>query len=165
MRRRTKGQPIGGALAWRVPVPGVFLRQCVRHGGEELRHLHQRPLQPAEDGLQILGMRRLVGLHAEDPLPGHARGDAAHGAGGPCHPAQLAEDGAAGSSDIAFRAVIAIALQFVDKARDHVQAALPEAGVGGIEPEGRQQLLVPQGAAGPQQVEVFLLEVRTVPSR
>ena len=47
---------------------GVFRRQCVGHSGEELRHLHQRPLQAAEDGAQVLGVAGAVGLDAEHAL-------------------------------------------------------------------------------------------------
>ena len=71
----------------------VLLRQGVRHGGKELRHLHQRPLQAAEDRLQVLRMRRLVRADAEEMPPRHPRRDAAHGARGARHPAHLAEEG------------------------------------------------------------------------
>jgi hypothetical protein len=70
----------------------VFLRQRLRHGGQELRHLHQRALQPAEHLLQALGMRVLVGLDAEEAFARDARRDAAHRARGADHPTHLAEE-------------------------------------------------------------------------
>ena len=44
------------------------------------------------------------------------------------------------------------------KPADHVQAAPPERRVGGVQPERRQQLAVPLGAARPQHVQVLGLE-------
>ncbi len=58
---------------------GVLGGERVGHGGQELRHLHQRALQAAQDGAQILGMRRAVGLDAEHALARDACGDTAHG--------------------------------------------------------------------------------------
>jgi hypothetical protein len=69
----------------------VLRRQRVRDGGEELRHLHQRALQPAENRREVTRVRGAVGADAEEALAGDARGDAAHRAGGARHPAQLAE--------------------------------------------------------------------------
>ena len=43
-------------------------------------------------------------------------------------------------------------------ALDHRKAHLPEARIAGIEAEGRQQLLVPLGAAGLEHGEILLLE-------
>ncbi len=70
---------------------GIFRRQCVRHGGEELRHLHQRAFQPAKDGAQILCMAGPVGLHTEHPLPGQAGGNAANRGGSAGHSADFAK--------------------------------------------------------------------------
>ena len=47
---------------------GIFLGQRVGDGGENLRHLHQRPLQPAQRLLQPLGMLGAVQLQAEIAL-------------------------------------------------------------------------------------------------
>ena len=74
---------------------GVFGGKRVGHGGQELRHLHQRTLQAAQDGAQVLGVRGAVGLDAEHALARNARGDTAHGAGGPRHAAEFAEQIAA----------------------------------------------------------------------
>src|SRR5487761_2404508 len=71
MRRRTKGQPIGGEFE------SVFGGEHVRDGGQELRHLHQRAFQSTQDGAQVFRMRGAVGLDAEHALAGQARGDAA----------------------------------------------------------------------------------------
>src|SRR5688500_11463322 len=45
-------------------------------------------------------------------------------------------------------------LQIVDEATNHAQPLVPEGGIGCIQPEGRQQLAVPQGAAGRQHLQV-----------
>ena len=74
---------------------GVLGGQRVGNGGQELRHLHQRALQAAQDGAQILGVRGAVGLDAEHALARNAGGDAAHGAGGARHAAEFAEQIAA----------------------------------------------------------------------
>ena len=69
----------------------VFRRQRVRYGGEELRDLHERAFEPAQDGFQILGMRAAIGFDAEHFGAGDAGGDAADGARGAGHAAQFAE--------------------------------------------------------------------------
>ena len=74
---------------------GVFGGQRIGHGGQELRHLHQRTFQAAQDGAQVLGMRGAVGLDAEHALARNACGDAADGAGGARHAADFAEQVAA----------------------------------------------------------------------
>ena len=74
---------------------GVLGGQRVGHGGQELRHLHQRALQAAQDGAQILGVRGAVGLDAEHTLARNACGDAAHGTGRARHAAKFAEQIAA----------------------------------------------------------------------
>ena len=74
---------------------GVFHRQGVRDRGEELGHLHQRALQPAEHGAQILGMRGTIGFDAEHPRAGDARRDAADGTGGARHATEFTEQVAA----------------------------------------------------------------------
>ena len=56
-----------------------------------MRHLHQRALQPAEDRAQIFRVGRAIGLDAEHPRAGDARGDAADRAGGARHAADFAE--------------------------------------------------------------------------
>src|SRR5262245_44705187 len=50
-------------------------------------------------------------------------------------------------------------LQLIDEARDDAEALVPEGGIGGVEAERRQKLLVPLHAAGAQHVEVLGLEV------
>ncbi len=61
----------------------IFLGQGVRDRGEELSHLHQRPLDAAERGLQIGGVAFAVDRHAEIALAGEARGEPAHRAADP----------------------------------------------------------------------------------
>ena len=56
---------------------GVFRRQGVGHGGEELRHLHQRPLDAAERGAQLRRVAGPVELEAEIARPGKAHGEPA----------------------------------------------------------------------------------------
>ena len=56
---------------------GVFRRQGVGHGGEELRHLHQRPLDAAERGAQLRRVAGPVELEAEIARPGKANGEPA----------------------------------------------------------------------------------------
>src|ERR1700739_3781476 len=46
-------------------------------------------------------------------------------------------------------------LELVDKAGDHRQALVPEGRVGGVEPERREQLLMPLGTAGAQHIEIL----------
>src|SRR5262249_47384448 len=49
-------------------------------------------------------------------------------------------------------------LELIDEAADHAEALVPEGGVGGVEAERRQQLLVALGAAGAQHVQILLGE-------
>ena len=74
---------------------GVFGGECVGHGGEELRHLHQRTFQAAQDGAEILGVAAAVGLDAEHALARDARCDATDGARGARHATDFTEQVAA----------------------------------------------------------------------
>ena len=56
---------------------GVFRRQGIGDGGEQLRHLHDRTLQAAERGGEPDGIGGAVALRADQALADHARGDAA----------------------------------------------------------------------------------------
>ena len=56
----------------------VFRRQQVRHGGEQLRHLHDRALQAAERLGERVGARQVLALEPEEARAGEARRDAAH---------------------------------------------------------------------------------------
>ncbi len=62
---------------------GIFLGQRVGDGGEDLRHLHQRPLEPAERRPELGGMDVAVDLEPEIALAGQARGQPAHRAADP----------------------------------------------------------------------------------
>ena len=73
----------------------VFGGQRIRHRGQELRHLHQRTFQTAQNSAQVLGMCGTVGLDAEHTLARHARGDATNGTRGTRHAADLTEQVAA----------------------------------------------------------------------
>ena len=64
----------GGRLQLRQ-LAGVFGRQRLGDGGQQLRHLHQRALEAAERGCQIDGATRAVVLDAEQALAGDARRD------------------------------------------------------------------------------------------
>ena len=57
---------------------GIFRRQGVGDGGQDLRHLHDRALQPAKCVAKIGGMFGPVDLEPEIPLAGHARGKPGH---------------------------------------------------------------------------------------
>jgi hypothetical protein len=50
----------------------IFGRQRIRNGGDELRHLHDRALEPAERGRKLERVLALVGTHAEKARPGEA---------------------------------------------------------------------------------------------
>ncbi len=69
----------------------VLGRQRIRYGGQELRHLHQRTLKPAQDRPEIFCMRGPIGLQPEHTRTGHACGDTAHGPRSARHPAQLTD--------------------------------------------------------------------------
>src|SRR5690606_6289882 len=51
-------------------------------------------------------------------------------------------------------------LQFVDQSLDHRQPLRPEGWVGGVEAEGLQEFGMVLAAAGPEEVEILLLEAR-----
>ena len=55
----------------------VFRRHRVGNGGEQLRHLHDRPFEAAERGGKRDGVALAAALRADQPLAGDARGDAA----------------------------------------------------------------------------------------
>ncbi len=157
MRRRTKLQPIAGAFGLQLrQLLGVFRRQRVGHGGQELRHLHQRALQPAQDRAQVFRMRGAIGLDAEHARAGDPRGDAAHRARGARHPPQLAEQ-RAGFVPLGHQPVASSSSM---KPAITSRPLLPERRVRRVQPERRQQLLVPLRAAGAQHVEILRLEPR-----
>ncbi len=56
---------------------GVFRRQRVGNGGEQLRHLHDRTFEAAERGGERQRVAGAAARGAEEALAGHARGDAA----------------------------------------------------------------------------------------
>ena len=56
---------------------GVFGRQEVRHGRDELGELHQRPFEATERRRQIGGVPLVAEIAAEEPGARHLRGDAA----------------------------------------------------------------------------------------
>ena len=56
---------------------GVFRRQRVRDGGEELRHLHDRALEAAERLRQRRRIRGALPFEAEQPGTGDPRRDPA----------------------------------------------------------------------------------------
>ena len=60
--------------------PCVFARQRLRHGRQELRHLHQRSLEAAQGGAQLGGVAFAVDPDAEIALAGHPGGQPADGA-------------------------------------------------------------------------------------
>ncbi|WP_255542701.1 hypothetical protein [Azospirillum sp. INR13] len=62
---------------------GVFLRQGVGDGGQDLRHLHQRPLQPAECGPQFRGVAFALHADSQHALARQARGQPANGGADP----------------------------------------------------------------------------------
>ena len=79
MRRRTNGQPIAGAFDWSWISSRTYSSgKRVGDRGEQLRHLHQRPLDAAERGLQIGGMAPAIDRHAEIALAGEPRRESAH---------------------------------------------------------------------------------------
>ena len=68
---------------WRVGLQlrqlvGIFRWQRIRHSGQELRHLHQRAFQSAEDDLEVLGMPGTIGFDPERAFPDHPCGDPAN---------------------------------------------------------------------------------------
>src|SRR5687767_12442014 len=58
----------------------IFLGQSVRNGGHDLRHLHERSLEPAQSCLQISGVPGAIDLEAKIALPRYARRQPADGA-------------------------------------------------------------------------------------
>ena len=62
---------------------GVFLGQRLRDRRQQLRDLHQRPLEAAERRPQLLGMRGAVDVDAEEARAREPRRQAAHRAGHP----------------------------------------------------------------------------------
>ena len=83
MRRRTNGQPIAGALACNVhQFADIFVGQRVGDRGEQLRDLHQRPLDAAQRRLEVGRVPLAVDRHAQialgpepRPEPRHRRPD------------------------------------------------------------------------------------------
>ncbi len=73
-----EGPAHGRGLALQLTELGdIFRRQRLGDGGEQLRHLHDRPLQAAERGGQRRGILVAGGIEPKQPPPGDARGDAA----------------------------------------------------------------------------------------
>src|SRR3546814_15847437 len=58
---------------------GVLARQGIGNGGEDLRRLHQRPLEAAERRLQVRGMPAAVEPTAKVTGAANLGGDPAHG--------------------------------------------------------------------------------------
>ncbi len=56
---------------------GVFRGQRVGDGGQKLRHLHDRALQPAERCRELRGILAAIEIEAKKARSGHPRGDAA----------------------------------------------------------------------------------------
>ncbi len=56
----------------------IFLRQGIGNGRQDLRHLHQRPLQAAKRLFQVLGMFAFVEVHAEIARAGEPGADTRH---------------------------------------------------------------------------------------
>ena len=57
---------------------GVFGRQRIRDGGQELRHLHDRPFQPAERRRQLHRIAGAIERKPEQPRARQPRRHAAH---------------------------------------------------------------------------------------
>ena len=55
----------------------IFGRQRVRHGGHELRHLHDRALEAAERRRELHRVAATIEREPEEARTGHARGNAA----------------------------------------------------------------------------------------
>jgi hypothetical protein len=73
-----KGPSHGRRLALQLDqLIGVFRRQCIGNGGEQLRHLHDRTFQAAECGGELECVRRAVERHAKKPRAGKTRGGTA----------------------------------------------------------------------------------------
>ena len=73
MRRRTNAGPIGGACDCSCDSScGVLGRQRLGDGGQQLRHLHDRPLEAAERRGQRRGVLAVVGVRPKcaGPQPG-----------------------------------------------------------------------------------------------
>jgi hypothetical protein len=70
--------PHGRRLALQLDqLVGVFGRQRIGNGGEQLRHLHDRTFQAAQRGGELERVRRTVERHAKETRAGKARGRAA----------------------------------------------------------------------------------------
>ena len=146
-----RASPSAGALACSCASSrGIFRRQRVGDGGDELRRLHQRPLQAAQRRLQLGRVLVAVELAAEIALAGQPRRQAADRR---CRPGRSGRAGRRGEL-LARRPCVGSShlsqlLELVDEARDDAQALVPEAGIGGVEAERRQQLLVPLACRRP----------------
>ena len=69
----------GGRLALQLgELGGVFGRQRIRDGGDELRHFHDRALEAAERGRKLDGALAAVEIHAEEARAGETRRHPAH---------------------------------------------------------------------------------------
>ena len=88
MRRRTNGQPIAGAFDLELDqLADIFLGQRVGDRREQLRHLHQRPLDPAERRLQIGRVAPAIDRNAEIALARRAAPPARPSRSTPAHSA------------------------------------------------------------------------------
>ena len=75
MRRRTKGRPIGGACVCSCrELRRVLRRKRLRNRREQLRHLHDRALEPAKRRRQRRGLAVAVGMEPEQTSRGDAGG-------------------------------------------------------------------------------------------
>src|SRR3712207_588083 len=152
MRRRTKGQPMGGALDCSVAsccayssgsASGTVERNCAT--------FISGPFSPPSTAFRSSACADLSVLMPRKRWP------ATRAAIPPTAPEVRAIRRISPKmvlsllrSDIGAPGPVAApeALQLVDEAGDDVEPAPPEARVGGVEAEGRQQLPVPLGAAG-----------------
>ena len=76
----------------------------------------------------------------------------------PPNPLPQGEGGLAALFCSSFPSAFTLFLQLVDEPGNHIKPLFPERGIGGVQPERRQQFLVPLGPAGPQHVQILRLE-------
>ena len=164
MRRRTKGLLIGGALlcSWASSAAysagrasGMVAISCAT--------FINGPFRPPSASLQLDGVGA-VERAAHQAGAGHARRLHAHRAAdlGVAAKARaeaaLALDLACGCGLIGHVGSGMVASSWSISPSSSAQPLGPEAGVRGVEPERGQQLLVAQGAAGAQELEIARLE-------
>ena len=54
---------------------GILFGQCLGYGRQQLRHLHDRPLEAAERSCELDRIARTIPFKAEEVLAGNARRD------------------------------------------------------------------------------------------